>query len=322
MSYLITGIAGFIGSNLAERLLSRGHSVCGVDNFCLGHRNNFAKIIDHPRFQFIEADMTELREYARAVECFQTREKIMEVWHLAANSNIATGAGNASLDLKNTFMTTFNTLEMMRLFNIGILAFASSSAIYGDMGERVLEEDIGPLLPISSYGAMKLASEAIISAAVENYLQQAFIFRFPNVVGVPATHGVILDFVRKLKKTPDKLEVLGNGMQQKSYLHVNDLIDAMLYIREHALDKISVFNIGGGDQGATVRYIAEEAVREVSPGAMIHYGNSAKGWVGDVPKFAYSIDKLRCLGWSPKISSEEAVRRAIQQIAKQEASNS
>lgn len=319
MALLITGVAGFIGCNLAAVLLDRGYTVFGVDNFSRGQRENLSKIVNHPRFQFIVTEMGDIDEYTGTIEKFLKRESITEVWHLAANSDIVAGVSDAKVDLQDTFMTTFNTLEIMRAFNIMILAFASSSAIYGDLGDRPLVEDTGPLLPISNYGAMKLASEAIISAAVESYLQSAFIFRFPNVIGVPATHGVILDFIRKLKAMPENLDVLGNGLQQKSYLHVEDLIDAMLFIRERANEKVAVFNIGAGDAGVTVRFIAEETVREVSPGATISYGVGEKGWVGDVPKFTYCIDKLTDLGWSPKIRSEEAVHKAIRQIVAQEA---
>ena len=318
MALLITGVAGFIGCNLAEVLLDRGYTVFGVDNFYCGQRENLSKILNHPGFQFIETEMTDLDEYADAVEKFRKRESITEVWHLAANSDIPAGIIDSKIDLRDTFMTTFFTLEIMKAFDIKILAFASSSAIYGDLGDQPLTEDIGPLLPISNYGAMKLASEAIISAAVESHLQRAFIFRFPNVIGVPATHGVILDFIRKLSKTPGRLDVLGNGMQQKSYLHVDDLIDAMLFIRECANENVAVFNIGGGDAGVTVRFIAEETVHKVSPGSTISYGEGEKGWIGDVPKFIYCTDKIRHLGWSPKISSKEAVRKAIQQILAQE----
>jgi UDP-glucose 4-epimerase len=240
------------------------------------------------------------------------------VWHLAANSDIPAGVEDANVDLRDTFMTTFNTLQLMKEFEIPVLAFASSSAIYGDLGERPLTEDIGPLLPISNYGAMKLASEAAISAAAERFLERAFLFRFPNVIGVPATHGVILDFVRKLPKTPERLEVLGDGSQQKGYLHVEELIEAMLFIRDKAPEKVAVYNIGCGDVGVTVRFIAEETVRQAAPNASIAYGSAKRGWVGDVPRFVYSVDKLKTLGFKSRLSSEDAVRLAVREIVAQE----
>lgn len=319
MAILITGVAGFVGCNLSEVMIQRGYTVFGVDNLCRGQRENLKEIVDHSRFGFSETEMTDLPAYRKVFAAFHSREPITEVWHMAANSDIPAGVNDANVDLRDTFMTTFNTLEIMKSYGVKVLAFASSSAIYGDLGERPLVENVGPLLPISNYGAMKLASEASISAAVESNLDRAYIFRFPNVIGVPATHGVMLDFARKLKATPKNLNVLGDGTQKKSYLHVEDLIDAMLFIREHTDEKVAVFNIGAGDDGVTVRFIAEETVRVVSQGASISYGEGNKGWVGDVPRFIYSVDKLKKLGWKPKLGSEDAVRKAIAQIVAQAA---
>ena len=216
-------------------------------------------------------------------------------------------------------MTTFNTLALMKELGIPVIAFASSSAVYGDLGDRRLTEDAGPLFPISNYGAMKLASEAAISAAVESSLKQAFLFRFPNVVGVPATHGVIFDFVRKLAASPARLDVLGDGTQRKGYLHVEELVDAMLFIRDRADQRLNYFNIGPDDEGATVRFIAEEVVRRVSPTARVAYGQGNKGWPGDVPRFSYSTRKLSSLGWRPRLGSEQAISMAVDQVARQEA---
>jgi UDP-glucose 4-epimerase len=248
------------------------------------------------------------------------QESISEVWHLAANSDIPAGITDAAIDLRDTFMTTYNTLEVMKQHQIPVLAFASTSAVYGDLGDRLLDENIGPLFPISNYGAMKLASEALISASVESFLQTAYIYRFPNVIGTPATHGVLLDFIEKLKKTPDHLEVLGNGSQRKGYLHVEDLIEAMLAIQKLSHEPLNYFNIGAGDEGIYVRDIAKIVVDAVSPGAQIQYGQGDKGWVGDVPRFQYSVEKLRQLGWTPKLSSVEAVHLAVKQILAQQLS--
>ncbi len=318
MSIFITGVAGFVGCNLAELFIDQGYMVFGVDNLCRGSSDNLTRVIDHPNFAFTVAEMTNFAEYREAFKAFHARQPITEVWHMAANSDIPAGVHDAKVDLQDTFMTTFNTLEIMKEFGIKVMAFASSSAIYGDLGDQSLTENIGPLLPISNYGAMKLASEAVISAAAENYIHRAYIFRFPNVIGVPATHGVMLDFVRKLKATPGNLNVLGNGTQQKGYLHVEDLINAMLFIRELSEEKVAVFNIGAGDDGVSVRAIAEETVNVAAPGAVISYGEGNKGWVGDVPRFVYSVDKLRKLGWMPKLGSVDAVRKAIRQIVDQE----
>ncbi|MCE5361500.1 MAG: NAD-dependent epimerase/dehydratase family protein [Acidithiobacillus sp.] len=318
MSILITGVAGFIGCNLAEAMLTRGGYVFGIDNLCRGTLSNLSKVTQNKRFSFIKVDMADLRAYRRAFADFHSKVPITEVWHMAANSDIPAGIEDANIDLQDTFITTFNTLQLMKEFKVPVIAFASSSAIYGDLGERPLTEDIGPLLPISNYGAMKLASEAAISAAADSYLERAYLFRFPNVIGVPATHGVILDFVRKLAKNPDNLVVLGDGTQQKCYLHVEDLIEAMLFIRDKAPERVAVYNIGSGDDGVTVRFIAEETVRVVAPGASITFGTDNKGWVGDVPRFVYSVDKLKSLGFKSRLGSAEAVRLALRQIVAQE----
>ena len=319
MSVLITGAAGFIGCNLSNELIRRSMKVIGFDNLCRGNTSNIEHLLGNELFTFVEVDLSDLNAYREAIKTEHSIEPITEVWHMAANSDIPAGVFDARIDLRDTFMTSFNTLELMKEFNISVLFFASSSAVYGNMGETRLVEDIGPLFPISNYGAMKLASEAAISASVENFLEKAYIFRFPNVIGIPATHGVMLDFIRKLKATPDNLVVLGDGTQQKSYLHVEELIDAMLFIREKACCPLNYFNIGTDDDGVTVSFIAEQVVAAVAAGASITYGLGNKGWVGDVPKFSYSIDKLRNLGWHSQHGSAEVVRRAVLQIAEQEA---
>jgi UDP-glucose 4-epimerase len=311
MTVFVTGVAGFIGCGLASVLLDRGETVAGFDNLCRGSLENLKPVLKHPNFFFAVVDLANLEAYREALSTLHGRSPITEIWHLAANSDIPAGVTDPNVDFRDTFLTTFNSLILMRELGIPTMAFASSSAIYGDLGEQILTEDIGPLLPISNYGAMKLASEASISAALESHLRQAFLFRFPNVIGVPATHGVIQDFMRKL-------DVLGDGTQQKGYLHVDDLIDAMLFIRTHAHDRLNYFNIGPDDDGVTVKFIAETVVERVAPLASITFGQGNRGWVGDVPKFTYSVGKLSRLGWRPRLGSVQAIRKAVDEIAKQE----
>ena len=321
MTILITGVAGFIGSNLARPLLAQGKTVIGLDNLCRGSLANISDLQFNPAFTFCEIELSNLAAYEECVSSYLQKsiskgltKDISEVWHLAANSDIPAGMRDTAIDLRDTFMTTFNTLEVMKKHHIPVIAFASTSAVYGDLGDALLTEDIGPLFPISSYGAMKLASEALISASVENFLEKAYIFRFPNVIGTPATHGVILDFIHKLQKTPNNLEVLGNGSQRKGYLHVEDLIDSMLAIQKLAQEPVNYFNIGAGDEGIYIRDIAQIVVDALAPGATITFGQVDKGWVGDVPRFEYSIEKLKKLGWVPKYNSLEAIRLAVKQI--------
>ena len=318
MSILITGVAGFIGSNLAKKLSMNGRTIIGIDNLSLGSLDNIIELQKNPKFIFLNCDISNFSIFLTSVKGLHKNNPITEVWHLAASSDIAAGVKDANIDLKDTFMTTFNTLQVMQKLSIDKLFFASSSAIYGDFSGEKVSEDVGPLFPISHYGAMKLSSEALISSSVEFFLEKACIFRFPNVVGIPATHGVILDFIRKLKSNPLKLQVLGNGKQKKSYMHVEDLIEAMLFIDSNTNNGNNYFNIGAQDKGILVNQIAEMVVNKIAPNAEIYYENKNKGWVGDVPSFVFSVEKLKSLGWEPKLSSHQVIKKAINEISIQE----
>lgn len=311
--HLIAGGAGFVGANLAAALLDRGHEVLVVDDLSRGTREAMTPLETRVGFDFVQVDCSDPDMLDAALAGYD----ITEVWHMAANSDIPAGVADYRVDLRQTFLTTVALLDMMKRRGIKVIHFASSSAIYGDHGERLIHEDIGPLQPISNYGAMKLASEAQLRAAHEAYVERVSVFRFPNVIGVPATHGVILDFVRKLNATPAALEVLGNGTQQKSYLHVSDLVSAMLHVADRQ-EPFAVYNIGPTDEGVTVRFIAETVRDAYRPSAAIRFGEGNRGWVGDVPKFLYSVQRLIDTGWRPRMSSTEAVVRAVAEIVEQE----
>jgi UDP-glucose 4-epimerase len=316
---VVAGGAGFIGANLCKRLLEQGRTVVVVDNLLRGKFEYLSGTKASSRLHFVEADLAQRGQAEDSFAMATTFGSVDEVWHLAANSDIPAGVADADVDLKDTFLTSVEILRCMKTNRISKLYFASSSAIYGDLGNQSLHEEIGPLLPISNYGAMKLASEALISAAAESYLECACLFRFPNVVGVPATHGVILDFVRKLKATSNRLEVLGNGTQRKAYLHISDLVDAMMLVRSRSDNpKTLPINVGPIDEGVFVGWIAEQVVKRVSPSAHIQFGTSNRGWVGDVPKFHYTTERIQALGWKPILGSEAAVMRAINEVALQE----
>lgn len=316
-AHFVSGGAGFIAQTLVRSLLGRGETVIVVDNLSRGKPEFLQDLEGDQNFQFHALDCAEPSALSALVSGLGVQ--VTDIWHMAANSDIPAGIADPGIDLKDTFLTTFHLLGLAREFGVARFHFASSSAIYGDLGDVAVHEDIGPLQPISNYGAMKLASEAQIRAAAEAYLPTANIFRFPNVIGVPATHGVILDFVNKLKATPRELQVLGDGSQRKPYLHVEDLVEAMLFIADGAVERYNVYNIGPRDVGVSVQFIAETVRDRVSPQAQIVYGTSNRGWVGDVPRFNYSTERLTALGWSPKMGSREAVIRAVDQIARQEA---
>ncbi|MBI4366111.1 MAG: NAD-dependent epimerase/dehydratase family protein [Deltaproteobacteria bacterium] len=315
MHHFITGAAGFIGSQLVDCLLDRGDSVSGVDDFSLGRPEHLQAARQNSRFCFYERDVSRPDQ---AIECLRAASGKGEapdvIWHLAANSDIAVGNSDPSIDFNRTLQTTFAVLEAARTQGISKIAFASTSAVYGER-DGLLSEDSGPLLPISNYGATKLASEALLSAAAETFVEQLWIFRFPNVVGPRATHGAIFDFMARLASRPPSLKVLGDGTQTKPYLHVAELIVAMRFIVENAQERRNVFNIGPDGAGTSVAFMAQQVIDRILPGTPIAYKGGDRGWVGDVPRFRYSTERLAALGWRPKLSSDQAVVRAIDELA-------
>lgn len=310
---LVFGGAGFIGSNLVRKLVELGEDVLVYDDMSLGSRKNVEFLSEG---EIIVGDINSSDDMKR-LSCIVDRidSEKLTIWHLAANSDIVSGINDSDVDFFKTFLTTKNILKFMKQHELRRICFSSTSAVYGDKGVNLIKETSGDLHPISNYGAYKLASEAIISAAREDFLLEALIFRFPNVVGTPATHGVILDFIEKLKINSQELIVLGDGSQQKSYLYVDDLISAMLLCsRKKHSDRLPIFNIGNIDNGTTVKHIAEYVVKYVSPSAKIKYGAEPRGWKGDIPKFYYDVSKIQKIGWSPKYSSNEAVIKTIERI--------
>ncbi len=304
MNILVTGGAGFIGSHVCDRLVARGHSVIAADNLVLGRRANLSQLERLSAFELIEMDVAD----AGLLNALFEEKGFDCVFHMAANSDIARSHADPDIDFSNTLRTTYSVLEAMRRNGVKQIVFASTSAIYGEAPGRI-REDHGPLMPISHYGAAKLASEAFISSYGENYGVRSWMPRFPNVVGDRSTHGAIYDFALKLKRTPDRLEVLGDGRQVKPYLHVDDLVDAILIAWDRMDGRTNFFNVGGFTR-CTVTRIAEIVIEESGCDARIDYTGGDRGWIGDVPSIEYDTSKIRALGWTPKLDSESAVRAA------------
>lgn len=308
MSILITGGAGFIGSHLSDALLKKGYKVIVVDNLSLGTIKNIEHNLSVKGFYFHKCDITEINALNNIFE----KHNIHTVFHMAANSDIAKSYVNPDVDMQNTFFTTYNVLQTMRRYDVKNIVFASTSAIYGETRD-IIDESFGPLFPVSHYGAAKLASEAFISSFVENYRFKAWIVRFPNVVGERATHGVIFDFINKLKTNQKKLEILGDGNQNKPYLYVKDLVEAMIFIWENSDEKLNYFNVGL-DSRTTVKKIAQIVCEEMDINPEFIFTGGDRGWIGDVPEFFYSLEKVHKLGWRAKMDSDSAVRCAVRAI--------
>ena len=238
--------------------------------------------------------------------------KIDIVYHMAANSDISKSANDTSIDFNDTLLTTRVLLESMRKNNVKNIFFASTSAVYGEMPDIVLNEETGGLKPVSYYGGAKLASEALISSYVSMCDMNAVIFRFPNVIGPRLTHGVVYDFVKKLRNNPKELEILGNGTQCKPYIYVTDLVNAIVKLTEQFEPGLDVFNISVMSEGTSVTHIAEIVVDVLGLSDVeFKYTGGDRGWKGDVPRFKYDISKVLATGWKPEYTSDEAVRKAV-----------
>lgn len=306
MKILVTGGAGFIGSHLCDVLIADGHNVTVVDNLVLGKVENIEHLINNTNFRFFKEDLNN----GHAMDMIFKDGEFDMVYHLAANSDIQKGGKDPMVDYQLTFNTTFNVLQMMKKYEVKKFFFASTSAIYGETYD-VLNEDYGPLKPVSNYGAGKLASEAFISAFASTYHIQTWITRFPNVVGERFTHGVIYDFIHKLQKNPNELEVLGNGEQCKPYVYVKDLVAGILFVINNSNEPYNVYMLGS-DTRTKVKEIAAMVIEEMGLNASIRYTGGDRGWVGDVPEFRYDLTKVNNLGWKASYDSNGAVRKAIQ----------
>ena len=307
MNILVAGGAGFIGSHLCDALLSKNNTVIVADKLIMGSKN-IEHLSQNTNFKFYEM---ELANQDNVDKLFKDN-KIDIVYHMAANSDIQKSANDTSIDFNDTLLTTRVLLESMRKNNVKNIFFASTSAVYGEMPDIVLNEETGGLKPVSYYGGAKLASEALISSYVSMCDMNAVIFRFPNVIGPRLTHGVVYDFVKKLRNNPKELEILGNGTQCKPYIYVTDLVNAIVKLTEQFEPGVEIFNISVVSEGTSVTHIAEIVVDVLGLSDVeFKYTGGDRGWKGDVPRFKYDISKVLATGWKPEYTSDEAVRKAV-----------
>jgi len=316
MRVLVTGGAGFIGSHLVDKLMQQGYHVRVVDNLSAGRIENIKQWLNHPRLQLIKGD---LRNPQIANEA---TKGVDMVFHLAANPEVRIGSQKPQEIYENNVTATYNLLEAMRAHNVKHIVFTSSSTVYGEAKQIPTPEDYTPLQPISVYGASKLACEALISGYAHTFKIKALILRLANIVGERSNHGVIFDFIMKLRRNPRKLEILGDGTQRKSYLHVKDCINAILHLNEVFLeeDKLyDVYNVGSEDW-ITVREIANIVVEEMGLENVEYYFtggvDGGRGWPGDVKLMLLDITKAKSKGWKPTMNSRETVKQATKELLK------
>ena len=304
MKALVTGAAGFIGSNLVDQLLLKGWDVIGLDNLSTGQLRFLSEAHASAQFQFVQVDLfsdTNLSEYFCGVDI---------VFHLAANADVRFGIEHPRRDLEQNTISTFNVLEAMRAAGVKKLAFSSTGSVYGEATEIPTPENCEFPIQTSLYGASKLACEGMIAAYCEGFGFEAWIFRFVSILGERYTHGHVYDFYKQLRQSPSELRVLGNGSQRKSYLYIQDCIDAVLLAIETTNSKVCVINLGvdGYCQvNDSIAWICDEL--NLTP--KLIYSGGDRGWVGDNPMIHLKTDTIRQLGWSPKISIEEGVKRTV-----------
>lgn len=305
MRCAVTGCAGFIGSNLVNRLLQDGHEVQGYDNFSTGEIKFLAQAQQQPRFNLRRGDLLDLPSLSEALRGAEV------VFHLAANADVRFGTQHPRKDLEQNTIATFNVLEAMRANGIKRIVFSSTGSIYGEAHVFPTPEDAPFPVQTSLYGASKLAAEGLIAAYCEGFGFQAFIFRFVSILGEHYTHGHVFDFYRQLRAHPERLDVLGNGKQRKSYLYVQDCIDAILLAMENAQEKVNILNLGTDEYcevSDSIGWVCEYL--GLSPERV--YSGGERGWIGDSPFIFLDCSRIRALGWRPKLTIREGVLRTVQ----------
>ena len=302
---IVTGGAGFIGSHLVDTLIARGDRVTVIDSLSAGSRKNIARHLDGGKVTLVVADLLS--------DGWQdTLKGADRIYHLAADPDVRQSALIPEGPVNNNIITTFRVLEAMRRHNVPEIAFTSTSTVYGEATVIPTPEEYTPLEPISVYGASKLACEALISAYCHSFTMKGWIFRFANIIGARSGHGVLIDFMNKLADNPREMEILGDGKQKKSYLEVQECVDAMLFAVGHATATVNTFNIGSEDR-IDVKAIADIVAKKKGLSQVRYrFTGGDRGWVGDVPKMQLSIARMKALGWKPRHGSQESVRMAVQ----------
>jgi UDP-glucose 4-epimerase len=307
MRYFITGGAGFIGSNLVERLLANGHIVTVYDNFSTGLAQFLDSARERPGFRIVEGDLLDL---PRLTEALAMQDF---VFHLAANADVRFGTEHPGKDLEQNTIATFHVLEAMRANGVRRLAFSSTGSIYGEPDVFPTPETCPFPIQTSLYGASKLAGEGLIAAYCTGYGFQSYIFRFVSILGERYTHGHVFDFYKKLLANPHQIDVLGDGKQRKSYLYIQDCIDAMLAVIERADDSVNIFNLGADDY-CTVDDSLGWICAHLGVYPERQYTGGARGWVGDSPFIFLDTTKVRALGWRPNFTIREGVIRTLEYL--------
>jgi len=305
----ITGGAGFIGSHLVDRLCKNNNEVVVFDNLSSGKFENIKRWLKDPNFNFVREDLLKPRKILNLLSGCET------IFHLAANPEVKIGSAKPKVHYEQNIVATFNFLEAVReVGDVQKLVFTSSSTVYGETEKIPTPEDYAPLKPISIYGASKLASEALITCYANTYGFNAIIYRLANIVGARAQHSVVYDFINKLLKNPRRLKILGDGTQTKSYLDIEDCINAMLTGMNHSHSRVEIYNVGSEDQ-VNVREIADVVCEEMGLRDVeyVFTGgvDGGRGWKGDVKVMLLSIERIKRLGWKPTLNSCQAIRKAV-----------
>jgi len=307
MKYFITGVAGFIASNLTDRLLSQGHVVVGYDNFSTGQDEFIHLAQEHKNFSLVRADVLDIATLT------DTMRGADFVFHFAANADVRFGTEHPRKDLEQNTIATYNVLEAMRANGIKKIGFSSTGSVYGEAKQFPTPEEAAFPVQTSLYGASKLAGEGLIAAYCEGFGFQGYIFRFVSILGERYSHGHVFDFYQKLLQNPNELHILGNGRQRKSYLYVQDCISAILFAVEKAQEKVNIFNLGTDEYcevndsiGWICDYLGVNPERK--------YSGGERGWIGDNPFIFLDTTKIRSLGWKPELTIQQGIIRTLEYL--------